>query len=111
MQFFIPKMGPDNAEVFYAGIRTFLADQLGFSLTPRRVHRLSYTSNGQRQDVAVGKQIGTAHETVFAILETPQSYLICTPQHGVTGLPPVQVKRKDVIELADFDSEQVQQSA
>ena len=30
MQFFIPRMGPYNAEVFYAGIRIYLADELGF---------------------------------------------------------------------------------
>ena len=111
MKFFIPNMGPENAEVFYAGIRTFLAEDFGFPLTPRRVQRLSYTSKGQRQDVAVGRQIAASHETVFAILETPQAYLICTPQRGVAGQPPVQVKRKDVIELVDFDPIEAQQPA
>lgn len=111
MRFFMPRMGPDNAEVFYTGLRTFLADQWGFVLTTRRVQKLIYTSKGQRQDAVVGKQIGTGYETVFAIFETPEAYLVCTPKHGVTGLPPVQVKRKDVIELTDFDAAEAQQPA
>jgi hypothetical protein len=104
-------MGPENCEVFYLGIRTFLANEWGFPLTARRVHKLSYTSKGQRQDVAVGKQIGTEHETVFAIFETSNLYLICTPKQGVAGLPPVKVKRKDVVELVDFDPVEAQQPA
>lgn len=111
MKFFIPRMGPENAEEFYAGIRRFLAEEWGFPVTPRRVQRLAYTLKGQRQDIAVGKQIGKEHETVFAIFETPKAYLICTPQRGVTGLPPVEVKRKDVIELAEFDAAEAQQTA
>ena len=111
MKFFIPRMGLENAEAFYSGIRTFLADEWGFPVTPRRVQRLTYTNKGQRQDVTVGKLLGAGHETVFAIFETPEAYLICTPQHGVTGLPPVQVKRKDVIELSDFDAAEAQQPA
>jgi hypothetical protein len=104
MKFFIPRIGPDNAEVFYSGMRSFLVDEWGFPLTPRRVQRLTYTSKGQRHDVAVGKQLPAGHETVYAIFETPELYLICTPQHGIAGLPPVQVKRKDTIEVADFDA-------
>jgi hypothetical protein len=110
MKFFIPKMGPENAEVFYAGIRTFLAEQLGFPLTDRRVQRLSYTNKGQRHEAVVGRQLQTGHETVFAILETPQAYLICTPRQGVAGQLPVVVKRKDVVELVDFDSAEAQQT-
>lgn len=111
MKFFIPRMGPENAEVFYAGIRTFLEDQLGFPLTARRVHRLSYTRNGERHEVAVGKQLATGTEMVFAILETPQAYLVCTPKQGVTGQAPLKIKRKDVVELVDFDAAEAQQPA
>jgi hypothetical protein len=111
MKFFIPSMGPENAEVVYLGIRTFLANEWGFPLTARRVHKLSYTSKGQRQDVTVGRQIGTEHETVFAIFETPNLYLICTPKQGVSGRSPVKVKRKDVVELVDFDPVEAQQPA
>ena len=111
MKFFIPRLGPDNAEVFYTGIRNGLADDFGFRLTARRVQRLSYTIKDQRQDAVVGKQIGTAHETVFAIFETSDAYLICTPQQGMTGTPPMRVKRKDVVELADFDPAEAQQPA
>ena len=103
MKFFIPTLGPDNTEVYYSGIRAFLTGELGYQLTPRRVHKLSYEAKGQRQDVAVGKQIGTAHETVFAILETPKAYLICTPQRGIGGQAPLVVKRRGAIEVVDFD--------
>jgi len=84
MKFFIPSMGPENAEVVYLGIRTFLANEWGFPLTARRVHKLSYTSKGQRQDVTVGRQIGTDHETVFAIFETLQdqpTQILCTGRY------------------------------
>ena len=111
MRFFIPRIGPENAEVFYTGIRAVLADEWGYLLTARRVHRLSYTSNGQRQDAVVGKQIGSGHQTVFAIFETSDAYLVCTPQHGVTSGQPVLVKRKHVVELIDFDPAEAQQPA
>jgi hypothetical protein len=111
MKFFIPTLGPDNTEVYYSGIRSYLTDELGFQLTPRRVHKLSYHAKDQRQDVTVGKQIGTAHETVFAILETPKAYLICTPQRGIGGQAPLVVKRKDAFEVVDFDPLEAQQPA
>lgn len=111
MKFYIPSMGPENTEVFYAGIRTFLANEWGFKLTPRRVQKLSHTSKGQRHDVAVGKRIGTGPEIVFAIFETNNLYLICTPRQGISGLPPVKVKRKDVVEAVDFDPIESQQPA
>ena len=111
MKFFIPTLGPDNTEVYYSSIRAFLTDELGHRLTPRRVYKLSYDAKGQRQDVAVGKQIGTAHETVFAILETPKAYLICTPHHGIGGQAPVIVKRRDAVEVIDFDPAEASQTA
>jgi len=111
MKFYIPSMGPENADVVYAGIRAFLANEWGFRLTPRRVQKLSYTTKGQRQDIAVGRQMGTDHETVFAIFETPSLYLICTPKQGVAGRPPVKVKRKDVTEIVDFDAAEAEQPA
>jgi len=57
----------------------------------------------------VGKQIGTAHETVFAILETSKAYLICTPHRGIGGQAPMIVRRKDAIEVTDFDALEAQQ--
>ena len=110
MKFFIPNLGPDSTEVYYAGIRSFLAGDLGLKLTPRRVHKLSYNAKGQRHDVTVGRQL-SAHEVVFAILETNNAFLICTPQRGIGGESPIKVKRKDVIEVVDFDPIEAQQPA
>jgi hypothetical protein len=111
MKFFIPRTGPDNVEAFYGGIRRFLAEQWGFQPSARRVHRIVYMAKGSRTEVAVGKQIaGTGHETVYAIFESPDAYLICTPTHGVAGLPPTIVKRKDVVEVADFEPLEARQA-
>ena len=110
MKFFIPNLGPDSTEIYYAGIRSFLAGDLGLKLTPRRVQKLSYNAKGKRHDVAVGKQL-SAHEVVFAILETNNAYLICTPHRGIGGEGPIKVKRKDAVEVVDFDPVEVQAPA
>jgi hypothetical protein len=103
MKFFIPNMGPGNAEAFYKGIRSFVHDQWGHEPTERRVHKVAYTRRGERLELQVGKQLGSDHETIFAILEVPEAYLFCTPKHGVAANPPFVVKRVDVLEVFDFE--------
>jgi hypothetical protein len=104
MKFFIPSMGPGNAEAFYQGIRTFVANQFGHQPTERRVYRVSYTHRGDRVDSQVGKQQGSDHETIYAILEASDSYRVCTPQHGVAALAPYVIPRKSVVEVVDFET-------
>jgi hypothetical protein len=111
MKFFIPRVGPDSTEVFYLGLRTGLAHAFGFRLTDRRIQQLSYTSKGQRQDAVVGKQLRNELETVYAIFESSEAYLILTPQHGITGQLPLQIKPKDVVEVTDFDAAEAKQPA
>jgi hypothetical protein len=104
MKFFIPSMGPGNAEAFYKGIRTFVADSWGHEPTERRVYMVAYTLGGERVEVQVGKQHGKGFETIYAILEVPDAYLVCTPKHGVAASPPFKVKRTDVLEVVDFET-------
>jgi hypothetical protein len=104
MKFFIPSMGPGNAEAFYQGIRTFVAGQWGHEPTERRVFRLAYTDRGERVESQVGRQQGSDHETIYAILEAPDAYLVCTPQHGVAALAPYVIPRKHVVEVVDFET-------
>jgi hypothetical protein len=75
------------------------------------VHKLSYTVKGQRHEVQVGKPVGTVHEIAFAILETSRGYVVCTPQRGIGGQAPVLVKRRDVVDVGDFDPIESQQPA
>ncbi|MHC5211947.1 MAG: hypothetical protein ACYTG2_14600 [Planctomycetota bacterium] len=106
MKFFIPSMGPGNAEAFYTGICSFVREQWGHEPTERRVHRVAYTHKGERVEVQVGKQLGSDHETIFAILEVPDAYLVCTPRHGVAANPPFVIKREHVLEVFDFEAPQ-----
>ena len=100
MRFFIPMMGPDNAEAIYQGIRSFMTDNWRHRLSDRRIHQIK----GPSGEISVGKQYGPERETVYAIFETPDKYLVCTPRHGVSDGAPLVVKRKEVSEVVDFES-------
>jgi hypothetical protein len=104
MKFFIPSMGPGNAEAFYQGIRSFVREQWGHDPTERRVFKVTYTHRGERAEAQVGRQQGKEHETIYAILETPEAYLICTPQHGVAANAPFEVSRAHVVDVLDFET-------
>jgi hypothetical protein len=86
MKFFLP-VAKDAAEAerVYEGIRKFHTEQMGASLSARRIYSLRGTHNGKRFTATVGQPFESLGEVVIAILldETRQCYLICTPNRGV----------------------------
>jgi hypothetical protein len=86
MKFFLPAAKDAvQAEQAYEGIRKFNAEQMGATLSPRRIYKVGGVHNGKRFEATVGQPFESFGEPVIAILlDTSRNcYFICTPNHGV----------------------------
>src|ERR1700722_18775470 len=87
MKFFIPVSKTADPERVYNAIRTFNAEQLPATLSPRRIYSVKGVHNGEPFTARVGDPFESPPEDVLAILldTTRNCYLICTANRGVLG--------------------------
>jgi hypothetical protein len=106
MKFFIPAAtDAANAEVLYDSIRRFNSEQMGATLSPRRIYSVSGVHNGRDFAATVGKPFESPGEVVVAILlDTSRSlYFICTPNRGVLKGMPYLSGSNEVYSAEDFE--------
>jgi hypothetical protein len=91
MKFFLPAAKDEaEAETLYEGIRKFNAEQMGATLSPRRIYSVDGRHDGKDFTATVGRPFERLGEPVIAILldTTRNCYFICTPNRGVLrGMP------------------------
>jgi len=86
MKFFVPAAkDAAQAEEVYEGIRKFNSEQMGATLSPRRIYHVAGVHDGKPFTATVGEQFERLREVVIAILlDTSRDlYFICTPSRGV----------------------------
>ena len=91
MKFFIPAASDDaEAESDYEAIRKFNSEQMGATISPQRIYKLSGVHDGKIFTATIGEVFERLGEVVVAIiLDTKRDcYLICTENRGVArGIP------------------------
>lgn len=105
MKFFIPGAASDvERERVYEAVKMHLAQELGASLSNRRIRSLQYVHNGKNYSAVVGENDSGGLGVVTAILlDIIRSlYLVCTPYRGVISGSPILVGEHDVQAVADF---------
>jgi hypothetical protein len=106
MKFFIPAASDEaNAEVVYDAIRKFNAEQMGATLSNRRIYSLSGVHGGKPYIATVGKPYEPLGEVVVAILldDTRNCYLICTGNRGVIRGGPYLTGANEIRSCEDFE--------
>jgi hypothetical protein len=106
MKFFIPDAkDAAEAESVYEGIRKFNSEQIGASLSARRIYSVHGTHNSKRFTATVGQSFERLGEVVIAILldEARKCYLICTPNRGVLRDMPYLSGSSEIDFAEDFE--------
>ena len=104
--FFVPTFAgeptsPEMAEERYAAVKRSAHRTTGWRPTERRIFRIRYVQNGGEQAAEIGSRDNPVGEVCVAILETPECYLLCTENRGVSrGMPVILGKPHTVV---DFD--------
>ena len=120
-RFFVPFVDDAaKAERVWQGIKTLMEDRHGWPrLTERRVFRLDYGHNGEREVAQVGEphrhghpkewdydktlETTKAREVVVAILETEGGpFLVCTHNRGLVGGRPILIGTDQPVTVAYF---------
>lgn len=107
MKFFIPKAkDAADAESVYEGIRKFNAEQMGASLSARRIYSVHGKHDGKPFAATVGETFERLGEPVIAILldEGRKCYLICTPNRGVLRDMPYLSGSNEITYAEDFEA-------
>lgn len=105
MKFFIPKITDDKtAEQFLDGIIKYAEETTGRKVKPRRIYSIRYDYHGKTYMATVGEVL-EGEGLVTAILESDQTYLVCTPERGVLRGSPILVGRNTAIKVTDFSPE------
>lgn len=108
MKFFVPfcEDDPIKTEELYNSIKEFAFSIFKWEILDRQVHSLAYFNNARNSKnftAEVGKASDDNGETVFAILETKDSFLICTPNSGVLRGNAMVVSKREVLGQSYFD--------
>ena len=106
MKFFLPQAKDEaSAEKNYEGIRKYNADQMGATLSDRRIYSVSGVHDGKPFTATVGEAFETLGEPVIAILlDTSRNcYFICTPNRGVLRGIPYLSGSNEITHAEDFD--------
>jgi hypothetical protein len=106
MKFFLPHAHDSSQErKIYADIREFLAGELGAALSDRKIFALTYSHEGRRFHIEVGKHHPAIGEIVDAILfdDSIGNYYVCTRTHGVVRGHPLMVNAAGVESEVLFD--------
>ncbi|HEV3036473.1 MAG TPA: hypothetical protein VHA33_01550 [Candidatus Angelobacter sp.] len=94
-----------QAEEVYEGIRKFNAEQMGATLSPRRIYSVSGVHDGKPFTATVGQEFERLREVVVAILlDTSRDlYFICTPNRGVIRGEPYLSGSHEIRNAEDFE--------
>jgi hypothetical protein len=106
-KFFIPvAKNKAEEEQVYLGIKKFVAEGVGASLSSRRIFRLMHQEGGKQILAEVGMEYPTNGEQVFAIFyeEELNVYYICTNNRGVEAGVPIFCGEDEVISCEDFET-------
>lgn len=107
MKFFIPAAkDAAQAEEVYASIRKFNSEQMGATLSPRRIYRLSGVHNGKPFTATVGEPFESLRQVVVAILlDTSRDlFFICTADRGVIRGEPYLSGAHEIRGAEDFEA-------
>jgi len=106
MKFFVPAAkNAAQADEVYEGIRKFNSEQMGATLSHRRIYRLAGVHDGKPFTPTVGEQFERLQEAVVAILlDTKRNlYLICTANRGVIRGEPYLSGAHEIRDAEDFE--------
>jgi hypothetical protein len=106
MKFFVPAAkDAAQAEEVYESIRKFNAQQMGASLSPRRIYRVAGVHDGKPFTATIGEQFERLREVVVAILlDTSRNvYFVCTLNRGVKGGEPYLSGAHEIRNAEDFE--------
>jgi hypothetical protein len=99
-KFFIPSAKEAaDAEKLYDATRRFNTEQMGATLSPQRIYRVSGVHDGKPFTATVSERFERLGEVVVAILlDTSRNcYFICTPSRGVLrGMPFCPVAKRKI---------------
>lgn len=107
MKFYIPAAkDAAQAEEVYASIRKFNSEQMGATLSPRRIYRLSGVHNGKPFTATVGEPFESLRQVVVAILlDTSRDlFFICTADRGVIRGEPYLSGAHEIRGAEDFEA-------
>lgn len=107
MKFFIPRFEgkPKDAEKILEATRKVCSEQVGFPLSERRIFKMEFTHDGKNFVVEVGQVLrDRVNETVVAILDAGNLYLVCTRNRGVVRGEPYLVGKSSAWDVVDFEA-------
>jgi len=108
VKFFIPQPYADTqkqARHARLCMRNFARKSTGLDTTDRKIYRIEYIHDGNHHDVRVGKPEYDSGETVLAILEANDEYLICTPTQGGCRGKPIAMAKENTGAVQDFEGQ------
>ncbi len=101
MKFFVPGAKDDeHSERLYGAIIKYNSDVT--IIHPRRICAIDYMHNGVTFHNEVGKPDPIIDDIVLAILETDDSFYVCTINRGVVRGEPIMVARGEALSVIDF---------
>ena len=106
VKFFIPKpYANTEKEAHHAHLcmRNFARRSTGLDTTDRKVYQIQFVQDGDLYEARVGRPEYGSGETVVAILEADDEYLICTPTQGGYRGKPVVVAKDETVAVQDFE--------
>src|SRR5690606_10031461 len=104
MNFFIPTMSEIESENFLNKSILPFIEEYGYKvLKDKKVYSITFTHNGKKITDTVNRRSFSNNEVVFAILETDELFLVCTPKRGITGGEPMITGKHSIIEVIYFD--------
>ncbi len=104
MEFFVPNVSEKGQEDFWQGIRKNAQASTGRPATDRRIFKITFTDKGKLRTVEVGERDEVVNETVAAILEAGDVYLVCTTNRGVAQDAPILVGKDAIVSITDFEA-------
>ncbi|HJX85022.1 MAG TPA: hypothetical protein VJ723_11815 [Candidatus Angelobacter sp.] len=106
MKFFVPAAkDAAQAEEVYEGIRKFNIEQMGATLSPRRIYHVAGVHDGKPFTATVGEPFERLREVVVAILlDTSRNlFFICTANTGVLRGEPYLSGAHEIRDAEDFE--------
>ncbi len=102
---FVPSPDGALAEKVYDAIKAFAIQTSSGNITNRRIFRLTFRDKDKERRAEVGKSDPIEGNTVIAILESDNCYMVSTPNRGVHRGEPVMIGRDQVCAVEDFSSD------
>ena len=103
MEFFIPDAPSDEeAETFYGQVKDYNVSLFGRPIKERRIFSVTFWDNGIKYTAEVGKAIH-GKDLVLAILDSGESYLICSNLAGSHDGTPLRAFPSETVSLIEFD--------